>query len=195
MSSNKPIQAAKIGYIIISLLLCALGLVLIADPDFSLTLLCRLDGILLILFGLVKILGYCSKDLYRLAFQYDLAFGILLMALGVILLCRTNVMVSVLCVVLGVCVLADALLKIQIAIDSRSFGLRRWWLILAAALLTGTVGFLLIFRPWESAQAVMILLGVTLFTEGLLNLVTILTAVKVLRSQVPQVIDAEYREL
>ena len=195
MSSNKPIQAAKIGYIIISLLLCALGLVLIADPDFSLTLLCRLDGILLILFGLVKILGYCSKDLYRLAFQYDLAFGILLVALGVILLCRTNVMVSVLCVVLGVCVLADALLKIQIAIDSRSFGLRRWWLILAAALLTGTVGFLLIFRPRESAQAVMILLGVTLFTEGLLNLVTTLVSVKILRRQAPRVIEGQFREL
>ena len=83
MQLNNRIKAAKIGYIMISILLCVLGIVLIAVPDFSLTLLCRLGGGIMVLFGLIKIVGYCSKDLYRLAFQFDLAFGILLVALGV----------------------------------------------------------------------------------------------------------------
>lgn len=79
---NKRTQAAKIGYLIISVLLCLLGIALIAVPDFSAALLCKLMGVLMLLFGLIKITGYCAKDLYRLAFQFDLAFGILLMALG-----------------------------------------------------------------------------------------------------------------
>ena len=66
----------------------------------------------MVLFGLVKIVGYCSKDLYRLAFQFDLAFGILLVALGVILIIRTDAMVNLICIVMGICVLADALLKV-----------------------------------------------------------------------------------
>ena len=37
------------------------------------------------------------------------------------------------CVVLGVAVLADGLLKIQIALDSKRFGISKWWLILAVA--------------------------------------------------------------
>ena len=90
MYLNNRIKAAKIGYIMISILLCVLGIVLIAVPDFSVTLLCRLGGGIMVLFGLVKIVGYCSKDLYRLAFQFDLAFGILLVALGVILIIRTD---------------------------------------------------------------------------------------------------------
>lgn len=194
MSSNRYIQTAKLGYIIMSLLLCAFGVVLIAVPGLSLTLLCRLGGVVLILFGLVKIVGYCSKDLYRLAFQYDLAFGILLMALGVILIWRTGTMVSVFCIVLGFCVLADALLKVQISIDAKAFGIRRWWLILTAAVITGAAGFLLVLRPLESARAVMVLLGITLFTEGVLNLVTTLTAVKIFRRQTPEAIDADCRE-
>ena len=76
--SNKYIQAAKFGYIIVSSLLCILGAALMADPGFSVLLLCRLSGLLLVLFGAIRIVGYVSKDLYRLAFQYDLAFGILL---------------------------------------------------------------------------------------------------------------------
>ena len=59
----------------------------------------------MVLFGLVKIVGYCSKDLYRLAFQFDLAFGILLVALGVILIIRTDAMVNLICIVMGICVL------------------------------------------------------------------------------------------
>ena len=176
----------------ISILLCALGIVLIAVPDFSVTLLCRLGGGIMMLFGLVKIVGYCSKDLYRLAFQFDLAFGILLMALGIILIIRTDAMVNFICIVMGICVLADALFKIQISIDSKDFGIQKWWLILAVAILTGVAGFLLVFRPSESIKIIMILFGIALITEGVLNLITILTAVKIIRHQLPEAIDAEY---
>ena len=195
MYLNNRIKAAKIGYIMISILLCALGIVLIAVPDFSVTLLCRLGGGIMVLFGLVKIVGYCSKDLYRLAFQFDLAFGILLVALGVILIIRTDAMVNLICIVMGICVLADALLKIQISIDSKAFGIRKWWLILSVAILTGITGFLLIFRPSESTQMIMILFGLTLLTEGILNLITILTAVQIIHHQLPEVVDADYEEI
>ncbi len=191
MVSNKRLRTAKYGYIILSCLFCALGITLIAVPDFSISLLCWIGGILLILFGCVKIVGYVSKDIYRLAFQFDLAFGILLIALGAVLILRTDTMIHIICVLLGLCILADALLKIQIAIDSKAFGIRQWWMILSAAVATGVIGFLLMFRPYESARLVMILLGVSLLAEGILNLITILTSVKIFRQQETMVIDAE----
>ena len=192
MQLNNRIIAAKIGYIMYFILLHALGFVLIAVPDFSVTLLCELSGGIMMLFGLVKIIGYCSKDLYRLAFQFVLAFGILLMALGIILIIRTDAVVNLICIVMGICVLADALFKIQISIDSKAFGIQKWWLILAVAILTGAAGFLLVFRPSESIKIIMVLFGIALITEGVLNLITILTAVKIIRHQLPEVIDAEY---
>lgn len=192
MFSNKRLRVAKYGYIILSTLLCVLGIVLITDPGFSISLLCWIGGILLILFGCVKIVGYVSKDLYRLAFQFDLAFGILLIALGTILILRTDAMVHIICILLGICILADALLKIQISIDAKAFGITQWWMILAVAVVTGVIGFLLVFRPFESIQIVMILLGMSLLAEGILNMVTVLTAVKILRSQTPTQLDNEF---
>ena len=191
---NKRIQTAKIGYLIISTLLCALGILLVALPDFSAELFCRISGIIMLLFGFIKMIGYFSKDLYRLAFQYDFAFGILIMALGIIMIARANVMMSIICIILGIYVLADALLKVQIAIEAKAFGISKWWLILAVAILTGVVGFLLVLRPSESAQVLMVLLGLSLIAEGLLNLITILTAVKIIRRQRPEIIDTDTAE-
>ena len=185
--SNKYIQAAKSGYIIVSVLLCMLGAALIADPTFSVLLLCRISGLLLVLFGAIRIVGYVSKDLYRLAFQYDLAFGILLIALGALMMLRTDKMANVLFSILGIYVLADALLKVQIAIDAKAFGIDSWWLILAAAVVAGVAGFLLVLRPSESAGAVMISLGAALLAEGALNFITILAAVKIVRRRGPDV--------
>ena len=47
-----------------------------------------LVGCMMIGFGAVKLMGYFSRDLYRLAFQFDLAYGILLIVLGLIVLVR-----------------------------------------------------------------------------------------------------------
>ena len=48
------------------------------------------------------------------------------------------------------------------------------------------VGFLLVLRLSESARIMMVLLRLTLITGGILNFVTILTAVKIMRHQWPE---------
>lgn len=188
-SANKRLRFAKIGYIVLSVLICLLGLTLVAVPDFSVSLLCWLGGILLTAFGCIRIVGYFSRDLYRLAFQYDLAFGILMIVLGLVLMLRTDAMVHILCLLLGLSVLADALLKVQIAIDARAFGIRRWWMILATAVVTGFVGLLLLLRPAAGAQVIMVLMGISFLGEGLMNLTTVLCAVQILKKQYPKIID------
>ena len=185
MEINKRLRAAKYGYMILSVFLCMLGIVLIAKPGFSVQLLCRIGGVLLILFGCVRIVGYVSNDLYRLAFQFDLGFGIFLMVLGVILLLWTDVMITMAAVLLGIFILADALMKLQISVDAKAFGIPAWWMILSAAVITGAVGFLILLRPWVGSAAVMILTGVALLSEGILNLITMLVAVKVLQKKAP----------
>ena len=192
MCRNNILRAAKLGYIFISIALCVLGVIVIAAPNDSAALLCRIGGIIMVLFGGVKILGYCSKDLYRLAFQHDLALGTLLVVLGAAMIFRTAPVISVLCTMLGILVLADALLKIQVAIDSKLFGIKKWWMILCVAILTGILGFLLILRPSEGTQIVLVLFGFTLLTEGLLNLITVLTVVRIVHHQLPEEDATDY---
>ncbi len=185
MRSIKAMKTAKIGYIVLSVLFCVLGILLIVVPEMILPVIAGIFGTLLILFGAVKLIGYFSKDLFRLAFQYDLALGLLLIALGFLTIAKSEDILVFLGVVLGLYILMDGLLKIQIALDSRIFGIQWWWLIFAAALLTGIIGFFLIFRPSESAKILIMLAGISLLAEGILNLVTVLTAVRIVRHQQP----------
>ena len=164
--SVTPMRAAKTGYVVMSIVFCVVGVLFIALPARSAVMIGRVLGAAMAAFGAVKLVGYFSRDLYRLAFQYDLEFGILLIALGVIVLLRTNGVMDFICIAAGVSILADGLFKIQIAIDARRFGIRDWWLILLLAVVTGGVGLLLVFRPWESVQVLTVLLGAALLAEG-----------------------------
>lgn len=185
MRSVLPMKAAKIGYIILSVLYCVLGILLITMPELSITALGILLGIGMIVFGIVKIVGYFSKDLFRLAFQYDLAFGGLLIALGIIVLVNPEHLLSFFCIVMGIAVLCDGLFKIQIAIDSKPFGISTWWLILLFAVITVAAGVLLIIRPAQAARVLMVFLGISMLADGILNLFVALFTVKIIDHQLP----------
>ena len=193
--SVTPMRAAKTGYVVMSIVFCVVGVLFIALPARSAVMIGRVLGAAMAAFGAVKLVGSFSRDLYRLAFQYDLEFGILLIALGVIVLLRTNGVMDFICIAAGVSILADGLFKIQIAIDARRFGIRDWWLILLLAVVTGGVGLLLVFRPWESVQVLTVLLGAALLAEGVLNLCVALSTVKIVKNQRPDVIETEYFEV
>lgn len=180
---------AKTGYIVMSLVFCAAGGALIAWPGMSASLIGRVLGVAMILFGAVKLVGYCSRDLYRLAFQYDLGFGLLLIALGMLVLVRPTQVLDFLFIALGVAVLTDGLYKVQIALDARRFGISAWWLTLILAIATVGVGLALVFRPWDSVRLLTILLGAALLAEGILNLCVAVSTVKIVRHQRPDVIE------
>ena len=194
MNTTKFIRTAKVGYIALSALLCLFGLLLIIFPDTAANVAGVICAILLIAFGIIKIIGYFSRDIYRLAFQYDLAFGLLMILLGAAMFANPGSLSSFICLSLGLYILTDSLFKIQIALDARRYGVRSWMLILISAVLAGIGGLLLVLRPTESIPVLVVMLGISLLFEGLLNLITVLTSVKVMRELRPDAIEVEYRE-
>lgn len=194
MRSVAPMRTAKIGYIVTSAALCVLGILLIAVPKFSVSVIGFICGAILIVFGAVRLIGYFSKDLYRLAFQYDLAFGIMMIILGTVMIMHPDSLMNFICITLGISFLADGLFKIQITIDAKKFGIDKWWLILALSIITIVFGVLLIIRPNESSRLIVILIGIEMLCEGILNISTMITAVKIIKHQQPDVIEVDYDE-
>ena len=194
MRSVTPMRIAKIGYIVMSVMFCIAGALFIALPDISITMIGISMGIAMIVFGIAKLVGYFSRDLFRLAFQFDLELGILLLVLGLIVLIRPDDLMTFMCIALGISILTDGLFKVQIALDSKRFGIKSWWVILALAVVAGTIGVFLIFRSAKSAQFLTVLLGVSILAEGILNLYTVISTVLIIKHQQPDVIEIEYSE-
>ena len=72
--SVTSIRIAKYGYIFMSVLFCVAGILMLLKPGISVEAIGLFAGLSMIVFGVIKLIGYFSKDLFRLAFQYDVCF-------------------------------------------------------------------------------------------------------------------------
>lgn len=189
-----PMRTAKIGNIALAAALIAAGIGLLVKPDVSTALIGDLVGIVLTLCGVFRLIGYFSKDLYRLAFQFDLIYGIVLIVLGIVTLTKPQNLLHVLSIAAGICVIADGLMKLRIAADSRRFGIRNSWLIAGTAVLTLALGLLLVFCSAESVRLLTRCFGLVLLAEGVLNLITVIMTVKITKNQKPDLIEATFTE-
>ncbi len=190
MRSVAPMRIAKIGYLVMSTLLCLVGMLLILLPELPLSLTGIFAGVVMCVFGTVKLIGFFSKDLFRLAFENDLTSGILMLALGAGFFLHTDNTPSSLCAVLGILILSDGMFRLELSMEARPFGISLWWLILIFAVMTGAFGCLLIFRPSESTEIMATILGLSLICDGILNFITILTTVKIINKQYPDNIES-----
>ena len=193
MQSTTSMQIAKYGSIAISILFCFLGCSFIWFPNYA-TRLQTLCAISFLIFGCIKLIGYLSKDLYRLAFQYDLEIGILLFLIGWILLIHQKHFLNLICISFGIYVIIDGLFKLRICFDAKTFGIPSWWMTAGIALGCVLFGFLLAFKPVSSHLFLMSTLGITFLLEGVLNLVTMITMVKIIDHQYSDSITTTYEE-
>ena len=180
MDSQVSVRLARNGYIVVSVLFCLAGVWKCTGYLTDIRLLCTLMGLLCICYGLIKIIGYFSKDLYCLAFQYDFAFGLLLSFLGCILVFRHQLLQSYLYPLMGIFILTDAVFKIQMCMDAKRFGMHQlWWRLMLVAIATGICGALVLIRPYQLSFAMDQWFGSTLICEGILNLLVAIFTVKI----------------
>ncbi len=143
------IKRAKQAYISISAVMILLGIILILFPKISALALCYIVGGLMGIFGIIRLAGYFSKDLFRLAFQFDLVLGIFSLLVGILVILHPSHILAAVPVIVGVFVTIDGVFKVQTVFDVRRFGMKRWWDVLVLALLTCAAGIFLIIDPFE----------------------------------------------
>lgn len=188
-------KAAKTSGLVVSALMCFFGLLLIWVPEFFAELTGIFLGIAMIVFGCSKLFAYFSGDPFRVALRADLAGGIILLMLGLILITHPASFMAIVSFAAGIYMISEGVSKIQTAVQSKQLGFKQWWLLLVLAIITGLMGIVLMFSN-DGGAIVMTFLGISLLSDGILNIVTICTAAKYfkdIRSDL-NVIDVEGHE-
>lgn len=165
----KKLQFARSGHIMISFVFYVAAVIYLFFPDLPPMALSCFSGAILIIYGIIKLVGFFSEDLYCLAFRYDLAFGLLIMVIGVLLLAKNISVAQYLTPGLGWMALLDNLFHIQMAKEARDFGMKEWKLILELSIATGILSVLLIIRGFPGPQATHILSCIVLLACGVIN--------------------------
>lgn len=173
----KRLYVARIGYNIIFAVFCLAALLYLIFPCIPPLAASIFSGTVLIAYGVIKIIGYFSEDLFCLAFRYDFAFGLLLIAIGVIIFIKCGEAAAYLTSGFGWIILLDSFFKIQMSEEAKKFGLEQWQYISTAAGVTGAMGIILILN-FSRTDLAHILAALALLAEGVMNRYVMKYAVK-----------------
>lgn len=164
MKRANIVKEARVIHVVVSALLLLSGIFMLAWEDADGTLIRWLLGANFVLMGIARILGYFANDLYRLAFQYDMALGVFAIILGVLAVIRPDSIENVIPYAVVSYVLFDGLLKVQTAFDAKSFGMKHWVGLLITAGILSLFGILALVGLTMWPQH--ILVGIALILDG-----------------------------
>ncbi|MGI6176834.1 MAG: HdeD family acid-resistance protein [Eubacterium sp.] len=176
----KIVKSAKYAYVTVSAAMAVIGAVLTGSPSIGADYALKLVGIVCVVFGIVKFVGFFSQDLFGLAFQYDLAEGIITVIAGIFSLTKPERTPEALAAVVGMIALVDGSFKVQTSLDARKFGMRYWGMILFLAALTASFGLALLFGDAEGETAIEDT-GMALIVTGLQNIWMVFYTVRLFR--------------
>ena len=178
MDKHNIVKKAKIINICAGAVMIAVGAVLCIVGTENLYAVKMLIAVMSLILGAAKILGYFSNDVYRLAFQFDLAIGALYIVLGIMsFFLYDNILITI-SVAAGVFVIVDALLRLQTAIDLKRFGMKGWQAMIIAGTFVALTGICIIVAA-NRGFFVNVVLGAAFIADGTLDVWTTVHTVKV----------------
>lgn len=154
-----------------SFVLILIGLVFLCIPGIVFTALGYIVGGALLLFGVMQIVTALAV---RKTFGFSGIFGVLCAAFGLIVLRYQQTILETIFIVVGILILLDGLWKLLPAFVAKRLGQRDWIFLLIWAVLVMAFGILVIANPFQSSNAVIVLLGVSVLLDGLQNLYSVL---------------------
>lgn len=164
---TKPVQKALIVSAIVYIVL---GLLLVLWPDQARQIIIYAIGAAALLYGGYRIVDYFARKEHFGTVQIGVALGLACILLGLFLLFQANAVVALLAAVIGVAVIVDSVLRLQIALNLRLGGGKSWIALVVTALVTLVFGILLLFNPFKAIRVATIIGGASLIADGVFTL-------------------------
>ena len=175
------VKKLKWNLILMSLLYVGLGIFLVMKPGTALNIVCYALGGVVLACAAVQLIRYFVVERGVFQSQLTLISGLICLALGVFLLLRSDIVVSILPIVFGLFVIFDAIGRVQNALDLRRCGYDSWKGFLLLPVLSVVLGVILIANPFGAMETLVMAIGVILIVEGAINLLSALYTVLAVR--------------
>ena len=150
------------------------GLLLVLFPGQALLNLCYLIGGVAVAMGVVRIVQYFRGDhTYPFLFQPDLILGLLTLGLGIYVITNARSVVSLIPAICGVLLIGCGVGNILRSVDAKRSGVPYWGVLLALAILTVILGWLIVTNPFKTLEVAVIVIGAGLIHEGVTDLLIV----------------------
>lgn len=155
---------------ILSILFMLVGLMCIVVPSISFEVLAGIITGVFIVMGIVLILfDFYNKSVFINGFLY----GIISFVIGIVLALHPVALKILLPIEIGIWFLVSGLLNLKFALYLKDESMVYMIIVIIMSLLSVGCGFVLIFRPLETINLLVVTLGITIFVQTSSNLVDI----------------------
>lgn len=188
------LKGLKANYTVSAGLCMALGLVLLIWPGTTTRLVCMLLGSVLLAYGGFQTV-VCLMNKEKTFFsQGMLIFGIVVAVVGLWILLRPEMIIMAVPLIIGVLIIIHGVHNVIQAVELQKEAYDKWWVALLFGILTVIFGGLLVYNPFEAAEAAIRIIGISLIYDGASDMWILSRVFKVKRHK-EKVVDAEYVDL
>lgn len=171
MAGNKKTKKKKNqkGMALGSVLCILFGILFCIWPGGILTILCRLAGLALLVFGAVQLFEGIREEAWTGRTSH-LVPGVVCLIIGIWIEVRPGTFIVLIPIVIGIVLVVHGVQNIQYTMEIRRRSGAAWWSGLILAAVTIVIGLFMIFRAWKAIEVSMIFIGVVLIYDGVSNL-------------------------
>lgn len=157
--------------IIAALCYFAVGLLFVCVPEITDKAIAILISLALLLFGAFKIVASFAHQSANVADRSSLPMGVILSLWALACLVKPALLISVVYALLGVAVVANGALKLQLGLELRRAGSPYWGSAAVASAAAIILGAIAILAPFRTAKTVTILVGISMLCCAAFDLV------------------------
>ncbi len=149
-----------------SILIAIIGLVLLIMPSLTNKIIVYGIGIVLLVYGLARIIRYMKREATAAMVDHDLSIGLICAVTGLFMLMYSSVVISILPFLFGLFLIFGGARSIQTAFDVKRFHGDRWTVHLVIGLIFVVLGITAIRDPFSTAQLLTRFVGAGMLVEG-----------------------------
>ena len=164
---KNALKKLKIQASVAAVALIIIGLMFIIFRDTSLNVICYVAGALIMVWGVLCLFTFFITGFVR-GNAGDLALGLTLVLVALILFIKPWVITGIITVLFGIALIVDGAVKLQQFVAMNRAKIKSRWAVLAFAVILLVLGILIVFDPFGSS--IMIFAGIALIFAGVLDL-------------------------
>ena len=172
------------GYLLISIILCCVGICFIIFPIESLRTVSYVIAGSALFFGTVQIIALLANRQRGVPFAFTVIFSVLTVICGAVGLAIPDQVSKIYPMFIGLLMIIDGSFKLQTVINAKRYKLKMWWFLLIISVLTIVGGFIVVRTQLtdENQRFFTLLMGISLFLCGLENFFSLFYLGRIVKS-------------
>lgn len=160
-----------------SILTLVVGIMLAIYPGDTLSIITKVIGAFLMVFGVVQIINYFRNAKEDRMASASFALGVILFAIGLYIFINDSSLTNIVTTIIGILICIKSIYKIQLAIGLKEYS-ESWKYNFVSGLIVLSIGLIVIFYPLETASTILRVIGIALIISSIYEIIESVVVIK-----------------